>query len=441
MRSTLLGNSVIGSVVDLGAVYYNPARIALIDEPSFLISANVYEWTSLRFEDALGEGTNLKQSGFGNAPGFAGGTFKIKFLPKHKFAYAIFGRENTNTSLSYRNEITRDVFPDVTGDELLGAGITFKLNSRTRWYAVSWAYPINDKFGVGITMVGAQTSQERSGQINLQALSAHNDVATYQFVRNYNLRHNGILWKIGLAGQVFQSLDWGVTLTTPTIGFGGKGNYNYEEYLSNFKELPDSDRFSSNSQDGLDCSIRTPVSLGLGLSVPLSRFRIHLSGEWFSRIKYYTIMQSDKHFSQSSGDTLGIQLVDQSKSLVNFGVGLDYKISEDVQLYASCNSDFSSVAGEVVSFVKNENIVSSATWTADLWHYAAGASFKIKSAEITLGFSQTHSKQPYASPGDFPDDEGEVGFETEEPGTLRWSRLKIIFGFSLTIGESKNLNF
>ena len=79
-------------------------------------------------------------------------------------------------------------------------------------------------------------------------------------------------------------------------------------------------------------------------------------------------------------------------------------------------------------------------WNADFWHYAGGASFKVKTAEITLGFSRTHAKQPYASPLDFPDEEGEVGFETEDPGTLRWSRLKIIFGFSVEFGKKEDEN-
>ena len=437
VRSTLLGNSVIGSVEDLGSVYYNPARIALIEDLAFLISADVYEWTTLRFDDAVGEGSDLKQSGFGNAPGFAAGTFKIKFLPKHKFAYAIFGRENTNTTLSYRNQIERDVFPEVSGNETLGAGISFTLNSRTRWYALSWAYPLSDKLGVGVTMVGAQTSQKRSGEIQLQALNVPGDVATYLFDRAYNFNHDGILWKIGLAGQVFEKVDWGVTLTTPVIGIRGKGNYNYEEYLSNFEGLPEPDRFTSDWQSDLDITLRTPLSVGLGFSIPLSRFRIHLSSEWYNRIGHYTIMQSTEHVSQSSGDTLGIQVVDQLGHVVNVGIGFDYALLEDVQLYASFNSDFSAVAGDVVSFVRNETIVTNSTWTADFWHYAAGASFKVKTAEITLGFSRTSARQDYARPLDFPDDEGEVGFETEDPSTLRWSRLKIIFGFSIELGKSK----
>ena len=37
-RSRLLGGAVIGSVDDLAAVYYNPARLALIPDPGLLLS-------------------------------------------------------------------------------------------------------------------------------------------------------------------------------------------------------------------------------------------------------------------------------------------------------------------------------------------------------------------------------------------------------------------
>ena len=49
-RSMLLSNSVIGGVEDLGAVYYNPGRLGLIENPAFLLSAEVYEWTRYRVE-------------------------------------------------------------------------------------------------------------------------------------------------------------------------------------------------------------------------------------------------------------------------------------------------------------------------------------------------------------------------------------------------------
>ncbi len=42
-RSTLLGGTVIGSVSDLSATYYNPGAIALFPDTKFIISAQAYQ--------------------------------------------------------------------------------------------------------------------------------------------------------------------------------------------------------------------------------------------------------------------------------------------------------------------------------------------------------------------------------------------------------------
>ena len=46
-KSTLLGGAVIGSVDDLSATYYNPAALALVDDPSVLLSAQAFQYRKL----------------------------------------------------------------------------------------------------------------------------------------------------------------------------------------------------------------------------------------------------------------------------------------------------------------------------------------------------------------------------------------------------------
>ena len=52
-RSILLNGNVTGSVDDLGATYYNPARLALIEDPVFAINAKIYELTDTKIENYL----------------------------------------------------------------------------------------------------------------------------------------------------------------------------------------------------------------------------------------------------------------------------------------------------------------------------------------------------------------------------------------------------
>ena len=49
-RSLLLSGNVTGSVNDLGLTYYNPARIAIIENPVFSINAKAYQFNSIKFK-------------------------------------------------------------------------------------------------------------------------------------------------------------------------------------------------------------------------------------------------------------------------------------------------------------------------------------------------------------------------------------------------------
>ena len=98
----LLNGTVTGSVADLGAVYYNPARLGLVDKPAFLISADVFQLTRVKMEDGLGENIDFTESDFGSAPSLVAGTFKIKKLPKQRFAYSILTRNSSDLSIFFR---------------------------------------------------------------------------------------------------------------------------------------------------------------------------------------------------------------------------------------------------------------------------------------------------------------------------------------------------
>ena len=61
-RSMLLNGVVVGSVQDLGAVYYNPARLAQFKSPAFVISGQVYELKGITVKNGLGDGLDLNKS-------------------------------------------------------------------------------------------------------------------------------------------------------------------------------------------------------------------------------------------------------------------------------------------------------------------------------------------------------------------------------------------
>jgi hypothetical protein len=194
----LLSGSVIGGVDDLGAVYYNPARLSQVSNPAFLLSADVYEWNSLKIEDAFGNNKNVSKSDFGGVPSLAAGTFKLPFLKKHYFAWAILLRQNQDLNLSYKNEVFEDVIDEFPGEEYFGAEIIQSGKAKQEWMGFSWAYPLNEKWSIGASGYLSIINNNKSNIINLQALTETNQVAIYRFNKSYNFTHYNLLGKAGL---------------------------------------------------------------------------------------------------------------------------------------------------------------------------------------------------------------------------------------------------
>ena len=176
----LLSNSVIGGVDDLGAVFYNPGRLAVISNAAFLLSANVYEYNSISISDAFGNSKNASKSDIKGVPTLAAGTFKIKRLPKHFFAYAIMTRQHSDLSFSYQNEVHKDIFSSLPGDEYFGGEIALTQKALEQWIGLTWSYAITPKLSMGLTTNFSTNNQEKGSTTNLQALSQNNEVGVYR---------------------------------------------------------------------------------------------------------------------------------------------------------------------------------------------------------------------------------------------------------------------
>jgi hypothetical protein len=431
-KSILLSNSAIGGVDDLGAVYYNPGRLSLIENPAFLLNVNVYELSRIKFEDAVGEGASKSKANFGSIPSFVAGTFKIKKLKGHHFAYSLLQRQNMDLDFSFRDETFGDVLEDFPGEEYFGANVQFDGRAKEEWYSLTWSYPIKSNLSVGITTSGTRYTANKGVLIELQALSASGKVAQYQFDRNYSLNHYALMWNLGVAG-IAKKFKWGLTMKTPSIGVGGKGKYNYEEFFSGIEGVTENqDRFTTSRQNDLKVKYNRPLAIGGGVSIPINSSEIHLSGEWYNKVPLYSIMTAEPHISQSDGNTISFAVVEDLKSVFNYGIGTQVHFSEKLSAYGSVSTDFSAVKDERTRFSENEPEAGNSTFASNFYHFAGGVVMSSKRADITLGLSYTGAKQNFSRPVDFPEEGDDDIFEADETGTFKWNRLRIIFSFSFS---------
>ncbi len=427
-KSMLLSGTVNASVMDLGLVFYNPGRLSQIENPAFVISAKVYELIRIKITDGLGEGEDLKRSVFGGAPNLVAGTFKIPFLKNQQFAYSFLTRYRQNSEFN-----TRTSEEDQEIDEIYYDHLSAKLFARTKfqeeWFGLTWSHKINNHLSLGLSTFGTLTNSSNAIEIRLQGLTDEDEVHIANFKRELNTDLYGILWKAGLAGQ-WGKFNIGLTVTTPRINISGKGSSTYEDYISGLSELenePVDDKFVENYQNNIPVSLKSALAVGLGTSFRLNKSRIHFSSEWYNNIREYTIMESESFLSQSTGDTIYFRLVDELKSVFNFGIGIEHNFNEKVQVYGSFATDFSAVKSDAGYLYKFENNVANSRFDSDIIHFGGGISLNLPWAELTLGATYGSAKRQIPRPLNIG---GDQIFDSNTFSDLKYNRWRFLIGFS-----------
>lgn len=432
-KSMLLSGSVVGGVSDLGAVYYNPARLAVVENPAFLLSASVYEYNAIEISDAFGKSKNASKSDIKGVPTLAAGTFKLKFLPKHHFAYAIMTRQNSDLTFSYRNEVQRDVFSSLPGNEDFSGEMVVSAKGTEQWVGITWSHSLSKKISVGVTTNFVTNNQSKGSNLDLHALSQAGEVAVYQYNRNYSYKENGFLWKAGLAAGLGKWL-LGLTVKTPMVSLSGSGQYNYEEYYSDIPGigtvLPET--YTTSLQSDIPVTTQAPWAVGMGISRSIGKSKLHFSTEWYSSVPKYTVMNATPHLSQSdSSKVIGFVLTDQNKSVWNAGIGLELFLSEHVSGFASFSTDYTSVADDITRFIQRQDEAANSSWKADFYHFGGGVVLNFKGADITVGATHTGARQTIPRPLNFPDGSGGAIFDPNSTADFKWDRWRLVFSFSL----------
>ena len=396
-RSMLLNGTVIGSSEDLGAVYYNPARIAQFESPAFVISAKVYEYKTVTIADGLGEDIDLNTSNFGGGPSLVSGTFNLKFLPKHKFAYAFLTKTRFDESVTFGIEDFGDFVRAFDGEEYFSGEIAVRTKIRDEWIGGAWSYPISDQWSVGLSGFYSAVERAVGTRIQLQAFSETEGTGMYLNRREYDFETHNLILKGGVSWQL-ENLTAGLTVKAPRIQGLGRGNTRYEEFLAGIDTTGDGttdDIYVINSQRDLDATYKTPLSIGAGTGIRIGRSLIHLSAEWFDKVPLYTIIQSEPFTGQSTGETIQMTVVDEFRSVINFGGGAEVFVNPKLALFASFATDYSVAPQDITRFSELENVTNNTTFRADIYHFGFGTDFKTKFANLTLGATYATSKETF----------------------------------------------
>jgi hypothetical protein len=429
-NSMLLSNSVSGSVEDLGAVFYNPARLSLIEDNAFIISGKVYQLSSFKFKTNSDDKRNSpkSQSSFGGAPSLLAGTYRVKGWDKHAFAYSFLGRRSMDVNIKESSSSYGDILPSIPGDEYFSGDVYLQKKFNEEWLGLSWAYTPNEHFSIGVSNFLTIRKQNATDETQMYAYTEAEDVEAYKNNSEYSYSHTGLLWKIGLAWE-YEPITWGVTITTPTISISGNGSFTYDNIYTGINELKPI--YERNKQSDLGMSLKTPFSKAAGIGYKTKRGSLHASAEYFAAVNEYTLMTGEPFYGQSSNQEYQSTLVDELNSVFNFGVGYNFVFSDNVYGYVSYSTDFSAaVAGSTQESVFREKTFAS-TFDSNINHFGGGVVLHLKRADLTFGATLATTNYRVNRALGFPEDDSSGIFDPDAYTDVRWNRWRFIVGISI----------
>jgi hypothetical protein len=406
-RADLLGGVVVGSVVDLSAVYYNPGALVLADEATLFLTTFKYELNRLSRSDVGPGERDLSSTRVGPAPSFVAGELPVHWLGESRWAYSFFTRQDFDARVSAGGQ--ESASPGI----LLNGDLLFDQNLTESWGGLSWSYPLGERMGVGVSLFGAYRSQRTRDQ-NILLGSEGNEALSLINLSEVSFYHFRMLAKAGFTVRRDQ-LAFGLTVTTPSLGILGSGSLLWTRSLVADTDPDTGNLLASTAQDDLKTDYHSPVSLAGGLSYGLGATRFFVSAEWFNAIRTYQVLGTQPFEVQTSSDTLTVPVTQALTAVLNAGLGGEFRVSPVVALYGSFTTDFSAASPSPGS-------ITLATW--DLYHLGVGTSLNFSSADLTLGLGYAFGSddlQPSTIVGD-----------PAAGGSIRYQRLKALLGFSFT---------
>jgi len=422
-RSTLLGGVVIGSVDDMGATYYNPGRLALIENPSFLISARVYDYSVLLLRDGAEDGTDLKSNSFNPAPGLIAGSFKPKQLSGHHFAYSVLPRIKVNYELSVRQVTDVGGLGANPGIQQVKQEIALQQKIDESWWGLTWSYRIHPRVGIGITPYLAFRKEHQSERVLAGAEISEFLVATAIYINEFSYSTYRALAKTG-ASYEDSTLSLGVTVTLPSLHVFGEGSTVFSLTQSGGDLNGDGtidDRLTTSNQEDIDAQYRSTWAVGGGIAYRFRHVRVHTSAEWYAGVSAYEVIEVD-----STLRSLTLSISHYSQPVFNYGVGAEFTLIRKTRGYVSFATDRSAVPAS-----SDANNISLTTW--NFYHFTGGASLAIGQSELVLGLSYSQGKQILPTIFDLQDELGVDLIKTADTIHARVQRWKFIFGVSIDL--------
>ncbi len=424
-RAQLVGGVVVGSFLDLGATYYNPGALLMINTRDVVLTANAFDATRLTLQNGIAPGKVLSTTTAGPAPTLFAGLLPSKWF-RGQFAYSSLTRQAMHLRAEGRTVEVRDVINPPPGDENFTGEVLYEHDLTENWFGITWADTLKGKkIGVGGTWYLVYRGHRVRAQQNADAAGSGGVGAASTLMDEFDYQHFRFVWKFGAAWNL-APLTCGLAVTTPSVGLFGQGSASYTRSLIGLDLNGDGvgeSFLAADYQKDLDPTYRSPFSIAAGASYRWKKMTVHASAEWFDAVDEYDVMELRNLPETPFGIPLQDRLRQELASVFNYGVGIEHHFSGDLAAYVGFATDFSAA-------VPNSSAgYSFSNW--DIYHFTAGSAFRIVGLDLTLGAGYSFGNSVKVAPFNFSKASKENLLLGEPTGTkISYQRLTAIIGFS-----------
>jgi len=400
-KGQLLNGAVIASPDGETSTFYNPGAIGMDDDLGFLFSYITPTYSSLRTQNILGDGTQIRDRGLNFAPGYFG--LRLRPFQNKNITVALSNFERYDSSIRLDDREVSDVvdFPDL----IYRFDLDFRRNYSEKWRGIGIAYNISDNVGFGLS----QFSVWRRDQFNLESVSEIQSIeianVLSQFKRHestyrFNI-NSAFITKLGFSYKS-ENLCLGLTYTSPQYGTIHKSaTYNIEDQLVDDVNGKTTSR--SNRDNTSNLTYKSPHSVGLGLDIHRGGTSVSISSEYFFGIDRYQILNE----MTTAPNEAPFRVASENEAVLNFAVGIQRDLSEKTSLVFGFRTDFNQK--NILSVNDNPNFLGI---VGNVYHFSGGNLIEFKNNQFSCGFDLAFAKRSNGtqlvdlaaiSPAAFPD--------------------------------------